>query len=97
MLTVDEAHYAKNPDAQRTKAGQAWAAATRRVLFLTGTPDESAKLRRLLDIAGEAAEDGRKVVVFSFFRDVLSSVTAALGPAALGPITGSVRRRSARP
>jgi superfamily II DNA or RNA helicase len=187
MLTVDEAHYAKNPDAQRTKAVQAWAAATRRVLFLTGTPmenrvaefrvliqhlrpaiaahldpvagalagtrfrqaiapvylrrnqvdvldelpprleteewveldgmafvaykeavaagnfmamrraafapgtpDESAKLRRLLDIAGEAVEDGRKVVVFSFFRDVLNTVTAALGPAALGPITGSV-------
>lgn len=187
MLTVDEAHYAKNPDAQRTKAVQAWATATRRVLFLTGTPmenrvaefrvliqhlrpaiaahldpvagalagtrfrqtiapvylrrnqadvldelpprleteewveldgmafvaykeavatgnfmamrraafapgtpGESAKLRRLLDIATEAAEDGRKVVVFSFFRDVLNIVTSALGPAALGPITGSV-------
>jgi superfamily II DNA or RNA helicase len=187
MLTVDEAHYAKNPEAQRTKAVQAWAAATRRVLFLTGTPmenrvaefrvlihhlrpaiaahldpiagalagtrfrqaiapvylrrnqadvldelpprletqewveldgmafvaykeavaegnfmamrraafapgtpDESAKLRRLLDIAGEAAEDGRKVVIFSFFRNILNIVTSALGPAAIGPITGSV-------
>jgi SNF2 family DNA or RNA helicase len=38
MLIVDEAHYAKNPEAARTKAVQAWASRTGRVLFLTGTP-----------------------------------------------------------
>jgi superfamily II DNA or RNA helicase len=186
-LTVDEAHFAKNPEALRSKAVNAWAAATDRVLFLTGTPmenrvaefrnlirylrpeiayqvrdvdgalggtrfrrtvapvylrrnqddvltelpprleneewvelddmafvaykeavvagnfmamrraaftygttAESAKLRRLLEITDEATADGRKVVVFSFFRDVLDIVAAALGPAAVGPITGSV-------
>jgi superfamily II DNA or RNA helicase len=187
MLTVDEAHYTKNPSALRTKAIRNWAARTGRVLFLTGTPMEnrveefrtlvshlrpeiaagvrsvdgavggtrfrkavapvylrrnqddvlselpprletedwveldgkallayreavyagnfmamrraafaprtvqdSAKLRRLVEIADEATADGRKVVVFSFFRDVLDTVAAALGPKAVGPLTGSV-------
>lgn len=41
MLTVDEAHYSKNPSALRTKAVRSWAARTGRVLFLTGTPMEN--------------------------------------------------------
>ena len=187
MLTVDEAHYAKNPNALRTKAVRNWASVTSRVLFLTGTPmenrvdefrtlvshlrpdiasrmdtvggvlgstrfrqavapvylrrnqedvlselpprlenqdwveldgmafvaykeavaagnfmamrraafapgtaAESAKLRRLLEITDEATDDGHKVVVFSFFLDVLNVVASALGPAAVGPITGAV-------
>ena len=187
MLTVDEAHYTKNPSALRTKAVRNWAARTGRVLFLTGTPmenrveefrtlvghlrpeiaatvtsvdgavggtrfrkavapvylrrnqddvlselpprleteewveldgkallayreavyagnfmamrraafapgtvEDSAKLRRLVEIAEEAIADGHKVVVFSFFRDVLGVVAAALGPNAVGPLTGSV-------
>ena len=187
MLTVDEAHYTKNPSALRTKAVRNWAARTGRVLFLTGTPmenrveefrtlvghlrpeiaatvtsvdgavggtrfrtavapvylrrnqddvlselpprleteewveldgkallayreavyagnfmamrraafapgtvEDSAKLRRLVEIAEEAIADGHKVVVFSFFRDVLRVVAAALGPNAVGPLTGSV-------
>lgn len=187
MLTVDEAHYTKNPSALRTKAVRNWAARTGRVLFLTGTPmenrveefrtlvghlrpeiaatvtnvdgavggprfrklvapvylrrnqddvlselpprleteewveldgkallayreavyagnfmamrraafvpgtvEDSAKLRRLVEIAEEATADGRKVVVFSFFRDVLEVVAMALGPKAVGPLTGSV-------
>ena len=168
MLVVDEAHYAKNPNALRTQAVSEWAARSRRVLFLTGTPMEnkvaefrvlvghlrpevagkldlsdesldgtrfrekvapvylrrnqedvlselparletqewvalegvalrayrnavldgnfmamrraafdpgtvkgSQKLRRLTEIVGEAADGGRKVIVFSYFRDVL--------------------------
>src|SRR6185437_11361097 len=208
MMIVDEAHYAKNAAALRTKAVRAWANATARVLFLTGTPmenrvdefrtlvghlrpdvattvtdadgvlggtrfrravapvylrrnqddvlaelpprletsdwvdldgralaayreavaegnfmkmrraafavgpvvesgavagenaaagissdrapDDSKKLQRLLDIVDEATDDGRKVVVFSFFRTVLDTVMAALGDRALGPITGDV-------
>lgn len=53
-------------------------------------PGDSKKLQRLLDIVDEATDDGRKVVVFSFFRTVLDTVTAALGERALGPITGDV-------
>jgi len=197
LLTVDEAHYAKNPAALRTKTVHAWAKAAERVIFLTGTPmenrveefrilvghlrpdvatavknvdgalggtrfrravapvylrrnqddvlhelpprletsdwveldglalvaykeavaegnfmkmrraafavtaspadaqqrgtvNDSAKLQRLLDIVEEATEDGRKVVVFSFFRTVLDTVMRALGGNALGPITGDV-------
>src|SRR6185437_9916998 len=41
MMIVDEAHYAKNAAALRTRAVRAWAAATARVLFLTGTPMEN--------------------------------------------------------
>ncbi len=184
LLIVDEAHYVKNPDAQRSQAVNRIAAASQRVLFLTGTPMEnridefqalvghlrpelaasigggpggvkafrtaaapvylrrnqddvltelpelvqideweefgpedgaaylaavqdgnfmamrraafavtdpadSAKLTRLLEIAGEAMANGRKVVVFSYFRGVLDAVSAALGSHARGPITGS--------
>jgi len=49
--------------------------------------EDSAKLRRLVEIADEATSDGRKVVVFSFFRDVLDTVAAALGAKAVGPLT----------
>ena len=62
----------------------------RRAAFASGTPDDSAKLRRLIEITEEATQNGRKVVVFSFFRDVLSTVTQALGAMAIGPITGQV-------
>ncbi len=54
MLVVDEAHYVKNPSAQRSEVVAAWAAATWRVLLLTGTPmdnriEDFVALVRLLD------------------------------------------------
>jgi len=64
--------------------------AMRRAAFASGDPRSSAKLHRLLEIADEAGENGRKVLVFSFFRDVLATVHRALGPRAFGPITGDV-------
>ena len=194
MLVVDEAHYAKNPNALRTQAVSEWAARSRRVLFLTGTPMEnkvaefrvlvghlrpevagkldltdesldgtrfrekvapvylrrnqedvlselparletqewvalegaalrayrqavmdgnfmamrraafdpgtargSQKLRRLTEIVGEAADGGRKVIVFSYFRDVLETVIEVLkgqdgvpGIRVIGPLTGAI-------
>ena len=63
--------------------------AMRRAAFAVGDPRDSAKLNRLLEITAEAMTNGRKVVVFSYFRDVLDTVCAALGPRACGPITGS--------
>ncbi len=63
--------------------------AMRRAAFTVRQPRESAKLTRLLEIAQEAMANGRKVVVFSFFREVLDIVATALGPSARGPITGS--------
>jgi len=194
MMVVDEAHYAKNPNALRTQAVSEWAERSRRVLFLTGTPmqnrvqefrvlvghlrpevaenlditdealdgtrfrervapvylrrnaedvlselpprletqewvalegaalrayrkavlagnfmamrraafdpgtaAESPKLQRLVEIVSEAADGGRKVIVFSYFRDVLETVIEVLqgrdgvpGLPVIGPLTGSI-------
>ncbi|GAA1831043.1 DEAD/DEAH box helicase [Actinomadura chokoriensis] len=51
-------------------------------------PKKSAKLDRLRELVDEAAENDLKVVVFSYFRDVLAAVRDALGPEARGPIAG---------
>ncbi|MFG1999827.1 DEAD/DEAH box helicase [Spirillospora sp. NPDC048911] len=53
-------------------------------------PRRSAKLKRVVELVEEAAANELKVVVFSFFRDVLTTVGAALGERAHGPISGSV-------
>jgi len=62
----------------------------RRAAYVSGSPDTSAKLRRLVEIVEEAMSNDRKIVVFSFFRDVLATVGSALGDAVAGTITGSV-------
>ena len=64
--------------------------AMRRAAYAPGSVGGSAKLERLVQIADEAERNGRKVVIFSYFRDVLASVEAVLGDRALGPLTGSV-------
>jgi SNF2 family DNA or RNA helicase len=64
--------------------------AMRRAAYASGTVHGSAKLRRLVELVDEACDSGRKVVVFSYFRFVLDAVCAALGPRALGPLTGSM-------
>ncbi len=51
---------------------------------------KSSKAMRLQEIAQEAVEDGRKVIVFSFFLNTLQRVKDLFGEAAAGPITGSV-------
>ncbi len=50
MLVVDEAHYVKNPDAQRSKLVAATAEKAQRIMFLTGTPMENRveEFRRLV-------------------------------------------------
>ncbi|KAB8161236.1 ATP-dependent helicase [Streptomyces sp. 3MP-14] len=53
-------------------------------------PAGSAKLGRLREIVAEARENGSKVLVFSFFREVLATVGAALGERPVGTIDGSV-------
>lgn len=50
----------------------------------------AAKLERLQELVEEAAEDGMKVVVFSYFLGVLKLAQSALGPAVAGTITGSI-------
>ncbi|MFF3525913.1 DEAD/DEAH box helicase [Streptomyces rubiginosohelvolus] len=53
-------------------------------------PGTSAKLERLRELVGEARDNELKVVVFSYFREVLAAVGDALGPDAFGPLSGSV-------
>ncbi|MEU8251596.1 DEAD/DEAH box helicase [Nonomuraea sp. NPDC048916] len=184
MLVVDEAHYAKNPEARRSQAVAQWCRRVDRVLFMTGTPmenrveefrnlvrhlqprlltevrgsdaaagaqafrravapvylrrnqedvltelpdlvhvdeweefsaadadvyreavaagrfmamrraayavpEKSAKLERLLELVEEAAGNGLKVVVFSYFRAVLAAVGEELGDHH-GPISGDL-------
>ncbi|MFD7123166.1 MULTISPECIES: DEAD/DEAH box helicase [Streptomyces] len=52
-------------------------------------PESSAKLERLRELVDEARETGLKVVVFSYFREVLATVGDALGPEVFGPLSGS--------
>ena len=77
MLVVDEAHYVKNPEAQRSRAVAAWASAVWRVLLLTGTPmdnriDDFVSLVRLLDadLAGSLPRHLGLVGADTFRRDV---------------------------
>lgn len=72
--------------------------AMRRAAWLTDDPGESAKVVRLVEIVREAAANGHRVVVFSYFRPVLDVVVTALRAAAVavagvrvhGPLTGDV-------
>ena len=48
------------------------------------------KMERLLELVDEAFENDQKVIIFSFFREVLDYIHQSLGERAIGPITGSV-------
>lgn len=61
--------------------------AMRRAAYQSGT--HSTKLARLLELVDECAGNGRKVVIFSYFRDVLDLVASTLGPGVFGPLSGS--------
>ncbi len=50
----------------------------------------SSKARRMLEIVDEAASDGRKIIIFSFFLDTIRKVTMLLGNRCMNPINGSV-------
>ncbi|WP_232521089.1 DEAD/DEAH box helicase [Micromonospora phaseoli] len=51
---------------------------------------QSTKMQRLVEIVREAAENERRVIVFSHFRAVLDRVAGALPGPLFGPLTGSV-------
>lgn len=53
-------------------------------------PATSAKLKRLRELVDDAQANGRKVVIFSYFRDVLGTVKEALPGPAHGPIWGDL-------
>ena len=64
--------------------------AMRQVSWLSGSPEKSAKGRRLLELCESAAAEGRKVLVFSFFRNTIDKACAILSSRCLEPITGSL-------
>jgi SNF2 family DNA or RNA helicase len=53
-------------------------------------PEKSAKLERLQELVEEAAANHLKVLIFSFFRDVLAAVQYRLGPSVFGPLSGKM-------
>ena len=60
----------------------------RRVSFLQEDMGRSAKAVRLLELCNEAVDEGRKVVVYSFFRDTIEKVGTVLGDRCVGVISG---------
>ncbi|MBY7143065.1 DEAD/DEAH box helicase family protein [Virgibacillus sp. NKC19-3] len=79
----EEEHYQ-----QAVMAGQLML--MRRAAWLGGTPGKSPKLEKLLDICQEAYENGQKVLVFSFFRDVIDTIQRHVNDRTFEAITGDV-------
>ena len=62
----------------------------RRVSWNMANLEDSVKARRLREIVEDAEEEGRKVLVFSFFLDTLGAVCRLLGDRCMAPLTGAV-------
>lgn len=62
----------------------------RRAAWTGGTRSKSPKLDRLVQLVNEAYENDNKVIVFTFFRDVITTVIDTLGFRAVEPIHGDV-------
>lgn len=74
---------------ERSVLGEHFMAA-RRVSWNISDLAQSSKAKRLKEIVEEAADDGRKVLVFSFFLDTMEKVCELFGDRCLGYINGSV-------
>ena len=62
----------------------------RRVSWSVDDLKYSSKAGRMMEIIADAKADGRKVIVFSYFRDAISKISAMLGSQCTEPINGSV-------
>ena len=62
----------------------------RRAATIGGGPQRSAKLDRLAELLDEYRESARKVLVFSFFLDVLAAIEDRFAGTIVGKITGGV-------
>lgn len=65
-------------------------AAVRRVSWNAEDISKCCKAIRLKEIVEDAAEDERKIIVFSFFLDTIQRVKELLGSSCVEPITGSI-------
>lgn len=64
--------------------------AMRQVSWDIADISKSSKAKRLVQLCEMAEEEGRKVIVFSYFLDTINAVRDLLGDKTIGPITGSV-------
>ncbi len=62
--------------------------AVRRVSFLQEDMQTSSKALRLLELCSEAAENGRRILVYSYFRETVERVSSFLENRCFGVITG---------
>ena len=66
-------------------------ATMRKVSFLGDDVKRTAKGIRLLELCNEAADEHRKVIVYSFFRETVSKVSTLLNKNCIGTITGDTK------
>ena len=64
--------------------------AARRVSWNVADLKDSSKARRLLELVSDSRDDGRKVLIFTFFLDTAESIAQLLGKSCVGVIKGSV-------
>lgn len=83
MTAVEEAEYEKSVLEKNY-------AASRRVSWNVSDLKHSSKAKRLTELVEMAAEDNRKVIVFSFFLDTIRMVRELLGDRCVQAINGSV-------
>ncbi|WP_432933355.1 SNF2-related protein [Microbispora sp. CA-135349] len=90
LIEVDEWLPMSAADASRYRAavGRGNFMEMRQAAMLEGPRSE--KVRRLIEIVREAEENERRIIVFSYFRDILDLLVRSLPGPVFGPLTGSV-------
>ncbi len=63
----------------------------RRVSFLQDDMATSSKCMRLMELLELAESEGRKVIIYSFFRETIYKVSALLGDRCIGVISGDTK------
>ncbi|MBQ5712636.1 MAG: DEAD/DEAH box helicase [Oscillospiraceae bacterium] len=64
--------------------------AIRQVSWQVEDLKDSSKAMRLLELCDQAREQGRKVIVFSYFRNTIGKVLELLGDRCVEPVTGDI-------
>ena len=82
--------FPEEQSAYRDAVGARNIMAMRRAATVGAGPQRSAKLERLEELLDEYRENGRKVLVFTYFLDVLDALNERFGAHIVGTITGEV-------
>ncbi|SER90937.1 DEAD/DEAH box helicase [Salisediminibacterium halotolerans] len=65
----------------------------RRAAWTGNGPENSPKLRMLMELCDQAKENGDKVLIFSFYKNTLDKIWENLAGDVYGPITGKVNNK----